>query len=85
MDKVKVDRLYSLSLQIKELEAEATLIKDELKSELVVGVHLFDDRKVTITECKRESLDKDGLKVLLGEDVLKDFIKTTEYKTVSVK
>ena len=84
MEESKVIRLHEISMMVKELEAEATKIKDEAKKELDVGVHIFGNLKLSITESIRENLDKKGLKELLG-DKLKEFISETTFKSVSVR
>lgn len=84
MEESKVIRLHEISAMVKELEAEATKIKDEAKKELDVGVHVFGNFKLSVTESTRENLDKKGLKDLLG-DKLKDFISETTFKSVSVR
>jgi len=84
MKDIKISRLYEISTMVKELEAEATKIKDEVKDEYGVGVHVFGDLKVSVTESTRESLNKKGLRDLLG-DKLKEFISETTYKSVSVR
>lgn len=84
MDENKIIRLYEISMMMKELEAEATKIKDEAKKELDVGVHVFGALKLSITESTRENLDKKGLKELLG-DGLKNYISETTFRSVSVR
>lgn len=83
MEQAKIDRLYELSRLIKELESEATKIKDEIKDENGVGVYLMGDRKVSVTEGNRENLNKKGLRDLLGPK-LDDYISITTYKSVKV-
>jgi hypothetical protein len=77
-------KLFELRQQIKELQAEESVLKEFFKSE-GLGVVNLGDFIVSVDEKSRESLDKKSLISKFGQDVIKEFTKTTTYQTVSVK
>lgn len=77
-------KLFELRQQIKELQAEESVLKDFFKSE-GLGVIDLGDFIVSVDEKSRENLDKKGLINKFGKDVIGEFTKTSTYQTVSVK
>lgn len=77
-------KLFELRQQIKELQAEESVLKDFFKSE-GLGVIDLGDFIVSVDEKSRENLDKKGLINKFGKDAIGEFTKTSTYQTVSVK
>lgn len=82
-DKQKAIELKKLIDQMKELSKREKELKEHFKSKLESSAKC-GDILVCIDERERTSLDKKELQKLLG-DSIKEYEKTTTYKTISLK
>ena len=77
-----VDELHALREDIKQLQQRADEIRDSLLAE---GADLNGDFHVAkLVASKRETLDRKALEEAFGAEMLKPFLKTTEYVTVKI-
>jgi hypothetical protein len=65
---------------LKDLEAEILAYMDEAGKVEETG----PDYTIKLTDCTRESLDKQALEQVFGEG-LKAYMKTTSYKRLTIK
>ena len=73
--------------RIKALEEAAKPFKMQLETAALEAPNMtldLDGFKVLLIECAREIFNTKEAKIKLGEDVLKPFLKTTEYTQLRV-
>lgn len=83
----KVQELRSLKTMKEELENELKAVEREIISYMVennLDTEFTDTAKVTYKLQSRTNLDKDKLKVALGDD-LKPFEKVTNFSVLRIK
>ena len=83
----KVQELRSLKTMKEELENELKAVEREIISYMVennLDTEFTDTAKVTYKLQSRTNLDKDKLKVVLGDD-LKPFEKVTSFGVLRIK
>jgi deoxyxylulose-5-phosphate synthase len=83
----KITEYEKLKSEIEALEARAKRLRDEIVAHVEreggrseVGVY-----ELKLTMCERQNFDLKSAVVGLGEEVLKPFIKITEYPRLQVK
>lgn len=78
------DEFGTLDLQIKALTERKDALKDELKAR---GVEKVEGAKftVTVSTSTRVTYDDKAIRAALGEDICKQYERTTETVTLRVK
>ncbi len=82
-DVEKASELKDLLEDLKQMQKREKELKEYFKNKLD-GVAKCGDILICIDEKNRTSLDKKELQTLLG-DKIKEYEKTTTYKTISLK
>lgn len=85
-DKEKLMKSYvEVQKEIKNLEKLETLLKEQIKLEMgELNSMGAGDYVATLQERSRSSVDQQLLKELVGEEILKEATKTTQYKILTV-